>query len=64
LKYKLEKKLVPEIYCEVCGNGNSKTTNSEIIIKSINEFHKDGTTKTHFTCSKHLVDLYKKLSKK
>lgn len=62
-KYKLEKKLVPKIYCEVCGSDSEKTIHSEIIVKSMNEFRKDGTTKMHYSCSKHIVDLYKKIVK-
>jgi len=63
LNYELEKKLVPEICCEICGNDNSKTIPSEIKVKSIKEFHKDGTSKIHYTCSKHIVALYKKITK-
>ena len=30
---------------------------------SVNEFPKDGTTKIHYTCSNHIVDLYHKIVK-
>jgi hypothetical protein len=30
---------------------------------SVNEFHKDGTIKIHYTCSKHMIDLYNKIVK-
>ncbi len=30
---------------------------------SVNEFHKDGTIKIHYTCSNHIVELYNKIVK-
>jgi hypothetical protein len=30
-------------------------------IKSVNEFYKNGTTKIHYTCSNHIIDLYNKI---
>jgi hypothetical protein len=59
LKYKLENKLEANettIYCEICGK---KTA----LQPSINEYHKEGTVKMHYTCSNHIVDLYNKIIK-
>lgn len=59
LKYKLEKnKSVSSssCYCEVCGRKPAR-------IAGINEFHKDGTNKIHHSCSKHIIDLYNKITK-
>jgi hypothetical protein len=56
LKYKLENNLEENsttIYCEICG--------IPALYPSINEFHKDGTIITHFSCSNHIVDLYNKI---
>lgn len=54
LKYKLENKLEennPTIYCEICGK-------KQTLLPSINEYHKDGTIKMHYSCSNHIVALY------
>jgi hypothetical protein len=56
LKYKLEEK--NSYCCEVCG---TKPTKQATAATSLKEFHKDGTTKIHYTCSKHIVDLYNKI---
>ncbi|HET9806267.1 MAG TPA: hypothetical protein VFP49_05125 [Nitrososphaeraceae archaeon] len=53
LRYKLEEK--KSFYCEVCGEKTAAI--------SIKEFHKDGTTKIHYTCSNHIIDLYNKIIK-
>jgi heme/copper-type cytochrome/quinol oxidase subunit 2 len=68
LKYNLEKKLVKKddddagnftIYCcELCG---TKPAAKKATITNIKEFYKDGTTKIHYTCSNHIVDLYNKI---
>jgi hypothetical protein len=50
LKYKLENKL-EDYSCEVCG----KKTKLEA---SLNEYHKDGTIKKHYACTKHIIVLY------
>ena len=61
LKYKLEEtKSTPtslSFCCEVCG----KKTAAKNVPATINEFHKDGTIKMHYTCSNHFVDLYNKI---
>lgn len=59
LKYKLEKN-TSLLCCEVCG---TKTAVKKAAAISIKEFHKDGTTKIHYTCSNHIVDLYNKIVK-
>ncbi|HJU59600.1 MAG TPA: hypothetical protein VJ583_07605 [Nitrososphaeraceae archaeon] len=46
--------------CEVCGRKPTKQATTAISLK---EFHKDGTTKIHYTCSNHSVDLYNKIIK-
>ena len=54
LKYKLENKLEENnstIYCEICGQ-------KQALQPTINEYHKDGTIKMHYSCSNHIVDLY------
>jgi hypothetical protein len=59
LKYKQENKLEENnatISCEICG----KTPK---VNASINEFHKNGIIKIHYTCSDHIVDLYNKIIK-
>jgi hypothetical protein len=56
LRYKLEEK--NSFCCEVCG---IKMTIRKATV--INEFHKDGTIKIHYTCSNHIVDLYNKIVK-
>jgi hypothetical protein len=45
--------------CEICNIKPVKKT----LATSINEFHKDGTIKIHYTCSKHIVDIYNKIVK-
>ena len=66
LKYRLRQKYsiissASSFYgCEVCG---IKPTAAKKSLSSINEFHKDGTIKIHYTCSKHIVDLYDKIIK-
>ncbi|HEX2408389.1 MAG TPA: hypothetical protein VHJ38_14390 [Nitrososphaeraceae archaeon] len=59
-RYKLEEK--KSFYCEVCGKKTAATRRTAAAI-SIKEFHKDGTTKIHYTCSNHIVDLYNKIIK-
>jgi hypothetical protein len=62
LRYKLEEKKV--FCCEVCGvkkMTERKAAGAAAI--SVNEFHKDGTIKIHYTCSNHIVDLYNKIIK-
>jgi hypothetical protein len=59
LKYKLENKLEENnstIYCEICGKESA-------LQPSINEYHKEGSIKMHYTCSNHIVDLYYKIIK-
>ncbi len=58
LKYKLEEK--KSFCCEVCG---VKMASRKAAAISVNEFHKDGTIKIHYTCSNHIVDLYNKIVK-
>jgi hypothetical protein len=58
LRYKLEEK--KSFCCEVCGANMAARKTAAI---SVNEFHKDGTIKIHYTCSNHMVDLYKKIVK-
>jgi hypothetical protein len=41
--------------CEVCG-GTIKATR-KTTAGTINEFHKDGTIKIHYTCSNHIGSL-------
>ena len=53
LRYKLEEK--KSLSCEVCGLTLAARKAATI---SVNEFHKDGTIKIHYTCSNHIVDLY------
>jgi hypothetical protein len=45
--------------CEICNTKPAK----KALATSINEFHKDGTIKIHYTCSKHIVDIYNKIVK-
>ena len=45
--------------CEICNTKPAK----KALATSINEFYKDGTIKIHYTCSKHIVDLYDKITK-
>jgi hypothetical protein len=61
-KYKLEKKSVLEsaFSCEVCGRNPAQSLIT--VRESVNEFHKDGTIKIHYSCSRHIVDLYKKIT--
>jgi hypothetical protein len=58
LKYKLEEKKL--LSCEICGLTLAARKAATI---SVNEFHKDGTIKIHYTCSNHIVDLYNKIVK-
>ena len=46
--------------CEVCG-GTIKATR-KTTAGTINEFHKDGTIKIHYTCSNH-IGSYNKIVK-
>jgi hypothetical protein len=39
--------------CEVC--------DKKLAIAGVNEFHKDGTIKIHYTCSNHILDIYNKI---
>ena len=48
--------------CEVCGVKPAEVA-AKKSLASINEFHKDGTIKIHYTCSKHIVNLYKQITK-
>ena len=58
LKSELRKKIeLLTFCCEVCGTIQVKPE------PTINEFHKDGTIKIHYTCSNHFVDLYNKIIK-
>jgi hypothetical protein len=57
LKPKLEGK--NSYCCEICG---TKPTKKSTVL-SIKEFYRDGTTKIHYTCSNHIVDLYNKIIK-
>ena len=45
--------------CEICNTKPAK----KALATSINEFYKDGTIKIHYTCSKHIVDIYNKIVK-
>ena len=58
LRYKLEEK--KSFCCEVCGANMAARKTTAI---SVNEFHKDGTIKIHYTCPKHMLDLYNKIEK-
>ena len=58
LRYKLEEK--KSLSCEVCG---AKMAAMKATTISVNEFHKDGTIKIHYTCSNHIVELYNKIVK-
>ena len=69
-KYKLEKKLksMSTFCCEFCGLkqgqvGEEKEETAMTIMESVNEFYKDGTVKIHYSCSSHIIDLYKKITK-
>jgi hypothetical protein len=59
LKSELERKKndLLTFCCEICGTSLVKPETS------INEFHKDGTIKIHYTCSNHIVDIYDKIIK-
>ena len=61
LKYNLKgkSKITTSIGCEIC---NTKP-NKKALVTSINAYHKDGTIQIHYACSKHLVDLYNKITK-
>jgi hypothetical protein len=63
LRYKLEENKSTltslSFCCEVCGT-KPAAKNEPTTIK---EFHKDGTTKIHYTCSNHIVDLYNRIIK-
>ena len=48
------------LICEVCGVKMPAMKATRI---SVNEFHKDGTIKIHYTCSNHIVDFYNKIVK-
>ena len=61
LRYKLEEKKV--FCCEVCGVKKMTERKAGAGAISVNEFHKDGTIKIHYTCSNHIVDLYNKIIK-
>jgi len=60
LRYKLEEKKA--FCCEVCGVKKITEKRAAAAI-TVNEFHKDGTIKIHYTCSNHIVDLYNKIIK-
>jgi hypothetical protein len=49
---------VMKLSCEVC---SAKMAAMKVTAISVNEFNKDGTIKIHYTCSNHIVELYKKL---
>ena len=57
VKYKLKEK--NSFCCEVCGTKPAKKATAV----SLKEFYRDGTTKIHYTCSNHIVDLYNKIIK-
>ena len=61
LRYKLEEKKA--FCCEVCGVKRMTERKAGAAAISVNEFHKDGTIKIHYTCSNHIVDLYNKIIK-
>jgi hypothetical protein len=58
LRYKLEEKKL--LSCEVCG---VKMPVMKATAISVNEFHRDGTIKIHYTCFNHIVELYNKIVK-
>ncbi|HET9807416.1 MAG TPA: hypothetical protein VFP49_10935 [Nitrososphaeraceae archaeon] len=60
LRYKLEEKKA--FCCEVCSVQKLTVRRAATAI-TVNEFHKDGTVKIHYTCSNHIVDLYNKIIK-
>ena len=60
-RYKLENKPTAVFSCEVCGRDPVQSPIT--IVESVNEFHKDGTIKIHYSCSNHIVDLFKKIIK-
>ena len=60
LKYKLEEKKL--YFCEICGTKPAKKKATGAI--SLKEFYSDGTTKIHYVCSNHIVDLYNRITKK
>ena len=67
-KYKLENKIksMSTSCCEFCGLKQGQVGKEETvmtIMESVNEFYKDGTVKIHYSCSSHIVDLYKKITK-
>jgi hypothetical protein len=68
--YKLQKILAsPSIFsCEVCGLNRGKSVEEETAktttMRSINEFRRDGTIKVHFSCSNHVVELFKQITKR
>lgn len=63
LKYKLEKNKTVStslsFCCEICGTESAAKNE----FTSIKEFHKDGITKIHYTCSNHIVDVYNRIIK-
>ena len=68
--YKLEKNLIlPSIFsCEVCSLNREQSLEEETAkttttMRSINEFCRDGTIKVHFSCPKHVVELFKQIIK-
>ena len=61
LRYKLEEKKA--FCCEVCSVKRMTERKAGAATISVNEFHKDGTIKIHYTCSNHIVDLYNKIIK-
>ncbi|HJT85717.1 MAG TPA: hypothetical protein VJ697_14640 [Nitrososphaeraceae archaeon] len=67
--YKLENKIksMSTFCCEFCGLKQGQVGKEErvmTIIESVNEFYKDGTVKIHYSCSSHIVELYKKITRK
>jgi hypothetical protein len=59
LKYFLEKE--EKSVCEICGENITLTRKPGIATVGLNEYHKDGTIKIHYTCSNHIIDLYNKI---
>jgi hypothetical protein len=58
-KYFLEKEET-SVY-EICGGNVILTRNPGIATVGLNEYHKDGAIKIHYSCSNHIIDLYNKI---
>ena len=43
------------------GENITLTRKPGIATVGLNEYHKDGTIKIHYTCSNHIIDLYNKI---